>query len=162
MLASSGLDFQPVGADSEGLRRFFCRQLRATRRLANKGWSAVLAEPSSIRRQPLAVMSVFGMVELVPSLTKTAPRGAKSDPRRPQEPPRAPQDLPRCNLMSGLGGYLGPTWRPEASRRPFWPPRGSMFAPPALHFERFRRFLRSPPATKRKRKPLARKNLISW
>ena len=40
-----GSMFNPPGADCGGLGCFFCRQPLATKRLANKGWSAVLAEP---------------------------------------------------------------------------------------------------------------------
>ena len=40
-----GSIFASPGADFGGLGRFFCRQALATKRLANKGWSAVLAEP---------------------------------------------------------------------------------------------------------------------
>ena len=47
-----------------------------------------------------------------------AAQGAAQDAsRRQQEPPRAPQERPRAaqiQLLSGLGGYMGPTWRPRA------------------------------------------------
>ena len=61
----------------------------------------------------------------------------KSAPRRLQEPPRALQEPSR----GGSGAALAATWgrpraqeAPEASRRPFGPPRGSIFYPPGGGF----------------------------
>ena len=79
-------------------------------------------------------------------------RSAPGGPRRPQEAPRAPQDGPKTapraaksapraaqrRSQSGLGGHLGPTWRPRDPQKPpgrhvgtlggrFWPLRGSIF-----------------------------------
>ena len=41
------------------------------------------------------------------TIPQAAPRGAKSAPRAAQR-----------RSQSGLGGHLGPTWRPRGSRRP--------------------------------------------
>ena len=84
--------------------------------------------------------------ELPKSLPEWPPgRGLPGGPRRPQEAPRAAQDGPKRRQeglktapratksapraaqrrsQSGLGGHLGPTWRPKGPRRPL---RGSFF-----------------------------------
>ena len=91
-----------------------------------------------------------------PREAKMVPRSAPGGPRRPQEAPRAPQDGPKTapraakstpraaqrRSQSGLGGHLGPTWRPRGPRMPpgrhfgplggrFWPFRGFIFQAPS-------------------------------
>ena len=101
-----------------------------------------------------------------PREAKMVPRSAPGGPRRPQEAPRAPQDGPKSRQERPKsrpepvserpgwppGPHLAPKKPPEASRKPFWLPRGSISAPPGFHFRSFRRFLRSLPGGKRKRK----------
>ena len=64
-----------------------------------------------------------------PGRAKTAQRGAKSGPRAAKTAQRAAQE----RLRSGPPGHrakLPPKSSPEASRRPFRCPRGSIFDPP--------------------------------
>ena len=76
------------------------------------------------------------------------PGSAPGGPRRPQEAPRAPQDGPKSRQERPKsrpepvserpgwppGPHLAPKKPPEASRKPFWLPRGSISAPPGFHF----------------------------
>ena len=92
----------------------------ATKRLANKGWSAVLAEPSSIRRPPLAVMSVCETFEPSLAWPKSARIGfyGLRQHRRPM--------LGRCDIFANLVGNFsqGRPWKfPSFFFRPWRPPR---------------------------------------
>ena len=87
--------------------------------------------------------------KIPPKRASRAPSGdLPGTPRRLQEAPRALQDgsksrQERSKSRPGaaperpwrpLGAGLGPRRPPEASRRPFCPPRGSILAPPGVHF----------------------------
>ena len=76
----------------------------------------------------------------VPSFSKPPEKEtqkAQKEPPWDQEPPEVPQERPRAaqsRLPSGLGGQLGPTWRPKAPRRL----PGSHFGSPAKRFPTLR------------------------
>ena len=79
----------------------------------------------------------------------------KTAPRRPQEPPRAAQEPPRGGLRTALVATWGPPGAQEAPgglRGGILAPRGSLWAPPGLHFRSFQSVLRSLAGSKRKRK----------
>ena len=80
---------------------------------------------------------------------KVEPREDKMNPRSgPGGPGSGPRGLKtraaQRRSQSGLGGHLGPTWRPRGPR-----------SPSGLHFRNFHRLLRSVPGSKRKRKSQA-------
>ena len=90
---------------------------------------------------------------------RSGPGGPGSGPRGPKTAPRAPQESPKSRPEAvserpgwPSGAHLAPKRPPEASRKPFGPPRGWILASLGLHFRSFRHILRSLPGSKRKRK----------
>ena len=74
------------------------------------------------------------------------PGGAKSAPSWPQDGPKSCQERPKSRPQAVVerpgrppGAHLAPKSPPEASRRPFYPPRGSILVSPGLLFCPFRR-----------------------
>ena len=149
---------EPPGADFRGLGRFIgslAGSTFAAKRLANKWWSAVLAEPSSIRRPPLAVMSVFETVEPCLAWPKSARIGfyGPRQHRRPSPPrgcaetifflpksleisPRAPFGTPNLffELRAASGSDFRRLWAPTWLRRGLRRAPGSILGAILAHF----------------------------
>ena len=79
---------------------------------------------------------------------KTAPKGAKSRPRRSKSGPTDAKTAPKGHQerfqrgsWAAIWGQLPPKRRPDASGRPSWPPRGSIFEPPGADFRGLGRYV---------------------
>ena len=113
---------------------------------SKSGAAAGMSPPQECGRLRSTEMAAPPAGSMIPGPTAGPLWGAEMPPepprapRRRPEPPRAPRAAQRRS-QSGLGGHLGPTWRPRGPRRPsgghFDPPRSSILEPSAavLNFE---------------------------